>query len=507
MPPSLLARLACAHGTRTTPEGRREFLKLTLAAGAGLLLSSSALARLGKEDRKHVVVIGGGFAGLACAFELGSVGYEVTVLEARNRIGGRVLSFNTANGNEYVPGRNVEGGGELIGSNHPTWVQYKRRFKLEWLDVTRDEPGAVFPIVLGGKELSFKESSRLWDEMDSGLNRMNELARPILENEPWNSPNAYRLDHTSVETWLTSRDLPERAKQVIRLNLAANNGQATERQSLLGMLASVKGGQIEKYWTESEVYRCHGGNDQLARKLAQGLDSGALHLECPAKSVKLHGNFVVVESADGRRFECDDVVLAVPPTTWNRVDFAPGLPAAMSPQMGLNTKYLAHVRGRFWKSHAPRRSQYSLSDGLIQETWEGTDSQPGPKRGRAGASLTGFSGGPAAERGLALSKEERDREFAALFEQFYPGFRRRLVATRYMDWPNEVWTGASYSFPAPGQVTTVGPLLATSHMEGRLHIAGEHACYKFVGYMEGALNSGAGVARRLAARDGLVMPR
>jgi monoamine oxidase len=70
-----------------------------------------------------------------------------------------------------------------------------------------------------------------------------------------------------------------------------------------------------------------------------------------------------------------------------------------------------------------------------------------------------------------------------------------------MNWPSAEWTLAGYSFPAPGQVTTVGPLLHDG-IEGRLHFAGEHACYKFVGYMEGALNSGVAIARRLAVRDG-----
>jgi monoamine oxidase len=73
-----------------------------------------------------------------------------------------------------------------------------------------------------------------------------------------------------------------------------------------------------------------------------------------------------------------------------------------------------------------------------------------------------------------------------------------------MDWPKDHWAGASYSFPAPGQVTTVGPLMAQAHLGGKLHIAGEHACYKFVGYMEGGLTSGASVARRIAKRDGVL---
>jgi monoamine oxidase len=74
-----------------------------------------------------------------------------------------------------------------------------------------------------------------------------------------------------------------------------------------------------------------------------------------------------------------------------------------------------------------------------------------------------------------------------------------------MCWPAERWTGASYSFPAPGQVTTVGPMLRAG-IDNRIHFAGEHCCYAFVGYMEGALNSGAALAKRLATRDGLLKP-
>jgi monoamine oxidase len=71
-----------------------------------------------------------------------------------------------------------------------------------------------------------------------------------------------------------------------------------------------------------------------------------------------------------------------------------------------------------------------------------------------------------------------------------------------MDWPADAWTRAGYSFPAPGQVMSVGPLLRKG--SGRVHFAGEHACYKFVGYMEGALHSGVDLAKRLAVRDGVV---
>lgn len=90
------------------------------------------------------------------------------------------------------------------------------------------------------------------------------------------------------------------------------------------------------------------------------------------------------------------------------------------------------------------------------------------------------------------------------FGKIYPKFQENYIGSRFMDWPADEWTMASYSFPGPGQVTTVGPLLHKGM--GRLHFAGEHTCYKFVGYMEGALNSGATVAKRIATRDGVITP-
>jgi monoamine oxidase len=71
-----------------------------------------------------------------------------------------------------------------------------------------------------------------------------------------------------------------------------------------------------------------------------------------------------------------------------------------------------------------------------------------------------------------------------------------------MDWPGDTWAKASYAFPAPGQVTAQGPTLYDG--VGRLHFSGEYTSYAFMGYMEGALNSGAAVAKRIATTDGVI---
>ncbi len=502
MPRSLIRALSNRYAP-VDREERRAFLKASLAASAGLLISSRALARLGRDSQKRVVVIGGGFSGLTCASELKAAGYDVSVLEARDRLGGRVYSFNAANGNEYIKGRNIEGGGELIGSNHPLWVGYKEKFGFEWLDVTEEEKDSSYPVLIGDKLLSWEEGKKLWDDMQDGLNKMNELAAAVDADEPWKTADAKKLDSMTVQSWIDKQEATDLVKRAMWINQTGDNGQDASKQSLLGQLTAVKGGGLEKFWKETEVYRCKGGNDQLARKLAELIGKDRITTGLAARTVAAKHDGMVVTAADGRTIECDDVVLAVPPSVWERIEFTPGLPTDLRPQMGLNTKYLAHTKTRYWEKHDPKLSQYALSDGLVQLTWDGTDAQGdvGPDNG--GACLTGFSGGPSVEKALAMSKDEREKAFAAWYEKVYPGFKDNVANTRYMSWPTDPWTKASYSFPAPGQVTTVGPMMAQAHMGGRLHIAGEHACYKFVGYMEGGLQSGAAVAKRIAKRDGV----
>ena len=257
--PDFFARLHRRYG-RPEAISRREMIQRSLAATAGLLLSEQLTAAQGKPGR--VVVIGAGFSGLAAAYELSRAGYTVTVVEARNRVGGRVLSFS-----DLVPGKNVEGGGELIGSNHPTWVTYAKQFKLEFLDVSEEDAEA--PITIGGKRLSEDASEALWEELEKTSNLLNAEAAKVADAfEPWRTPNAEALDRRTLASWIESVDASPLCKAGLDAMMTADNGMVTAWQSYLGNLAMVKGGGLEKYWTDSEVYRCGGGNQQLARKLA-----------------------------------------------------------------------------------------------------------------------------------------------------------------------------------------------------------------------------------------------
>ncbi len=469
-------------------ESRRLALKATLAASAGLLLSGpEALAMPARRAGKRVVVVGAGFAGLAAAHELSALGYDVTVVEARGRLGGRVLSFS-----DFIAGKNVEGGAELIGSNHPAWVNYASKYGLEFIDVSEEEE-LFSPIKVGGVLLDEESANQTWEEAKDMMSKLNELAKNVDADQPWASTDAKSLDARSISDFFKTVEMREATRLAISAQIGGDNGVDDDKASLLGMLAAVKGGGVEKYWTDSEVYRCKGGNQQLASKLAEAIGKDRVVLKLPVTKIDTSKSVAVVTCADGRTIECDDVVLAVPPSVWNKIEFKPGFPSFM-PQMGVNIKYLTSVKSRFW--HEKKNSQWALSDDELSWVWESTDAQGD----EGGVGLTAFAGGPAAEKARAHDAATRDAALGAKLEELKPGFKANFIASRFMDWPADPWAGAGYSFPAPGQVTTIGPMLRKGF--GNLHFAGEHTCYAFVGYMEGGLQSGIGVAGRIAARDG-----
>jgi monoamine oxidase len=486
---SLYARLRARYGTPIDPITRREFLKGSVAAGTALLLSGPrAFAQRTTSSGRSVVIIGAGFAGLSAAYELLSAGYNVTVIEARDRVSGRVITFDN-----FVPGRFVEGGGELIGSNHPAWAAYAKKFGLDFLEVP--DTGAEGPVVIDGKLLSETETAGLWEGMDQVLESIADDAQPVLEDKPWDTPGAKALDDMVVADKIMSADVPELAKKALIGDFVSETGVPQDRQSYLALLTAVKGGSLEKFWTETEVFHCDGGNQQLAQKLAAEIGAERIHLSTPASAVKIGADRVEIVCADGRTFTADDAILTVPPSVWDNVSFDPRLPEILRPQMGRNVKYLISLKDRFWL--ADNLSPESLSNGTIQATWELTAGQPGD--GPAG--LIAYSGGPSADTMRAIPAAERDAAYRQELAKRYPNYAEAFVASRFMDWPAVPWTKASYSFAAPGEVTTMGPILHEG-IAGRLHFAGEHSCYKFAGYMEGALQSGIAIARRLAVRDG-----
>ena len=485
---------------------RRDVLRLGLAGAAVALVGGGALpgcqstagaatARdpfegLPDAAGKRVVVIGGGFAGLACAVALKQAGADVTVLEAQPRPGGRIVTDTT-----LLEGYPVELGGEWIGSNHPTWQALAERYDVELLEAEEYEGDA--PLVLDGKRLTTEEADALYEEIDAALAKLIEMARGIDSVRPFEFAKAAELDRQSMADFIAGAGLSNTAARLMATLEEADNGVPVDRMSLLAYLSMVAGGGFKDYYEISETHRSRNGNEPLAQAMARELEDRIRYGQMVARVTRA-ADGATVETKGGQTVKGDAVVLAIPPTIWGEIAFEPPLAGELAPQMGRNTKLLLTLRKPVWRDGGAT-PELEANGQLVQLTWE---ARKVPQTDAAPTVLTLFSGAASADRIREVPTGERARQAIAELQPAYPGLGDATTADRFVDWPGNPLTRGSYSFPAPGQVTRQGPTIVNGLTEGGIapmFFAGEHTSYGFAGYMEGAFESGFRAARLAGA--------
>jgi monoamine oxidase len=343
-----------------------------------------------RAERPHVVIVGGGFAGLMAAYKL--LGRcDVTVLEARERVGGRVWTHKTASGM-------FEAGGELIGYDHPQWLALAKQFELGLSVLTTDSNydslDLDMPVYLDGRKLSDRRLKTIYDEMDAAFAKMARHAEAISNPyRPWLWRSAARLDQTPLSDWIAALDCSSLTKRAITQQFANDGGVPTSQQSLLGSLAVVAGaaqhGEADDYFTQTEALRCSEGNVALAGRLSDEVAKagGTVQLRSPARAIEIRKNDVAIDVERDRTITADYVVLAIPPSLWPRskgakISITPDLPADYYMSMGTVVKYLSLLTHRFWISQG--LAPAAISD-LFGVTWEGSDNQIQAPGGRPAA--------------------------------------------------------------------------------------------------------------------------
>ena len=435
---------------------------------------------------RSIIVAGAGLAGLTAAVELDNNGARVTVLEARDRVGGRVWTVRDG----FDEDQHAEAGGDLIESDH------------EAIHRLADQLGlSLSPILRGGFSFVRRGSGQhphkpvpsvrgLWSKIAKLCEPWVRAYR--LSEQRWDGPIASRLARQSVAEWLDHIHADQQTRALMQglRGFFLADPEDLSLLALVDQLASDTPGP-------GQFYRIVGGNDQLATCLASRLHepvrlrTTALAVNQSRDKVRLAVN---TPEGDQKQITADYLILAVPTTMLQRMTFRPPVPllqrqAIQELQYGQATKTLLQFERRFWQRRGhPRAYGTNLPIGAI---WDGNEEQ----HGRAGI-LTLLAGGSASmETRNLVAKRGTEGLVEAL--EWLGATRTEVLASRIVSWEDDPWAQGGYAFFNRGYDPELRMWLARPH--GRIVFAGEHTSLRWQGYMNGAVESGLRAAAEVQA--------
>ncbi len=453
-----------------------------------LLLITSAMALA--DD---AIVVGAGFAGLSAAYELEQRGFNVTVLEARDRLGGRITTETN-----FENGQIAEGGGELLDHVriHPMMWDYANKFAVEidyigyWGKIEEGAyylNGKLFPYNSFKRELGLEYKK----EYDRFHHALNDLANEIPNySDPTTAPHAAQLDNTTVQEWIDSLNLPANIA-----TLAAHHirGEYDEPSALSLLFLAHQAKVYENAGgNEVEIARFKHGGVSMAQGFADNIN-GPILTNHVVTSITQKGNNVTVR-AGGKRFTADVVVVTVPASVLNNISFSPALPndmvnAASELNYGSHTKVLLQYQKRFWLDFGTGGD--TISELPIGWTWEATDQQEGDS-----GIMISYTSGDYADSQIDFSEADIIASKRGQIETMYPGSDALFIKAEVYPWHRMEYSMGGYTAYGPGQVTKYWNTFRQPH--GKVYFAGEHTDDKFIAYMEGAVRSGLRVAEEIA---------
>lgn len=434
-----------------------------------------------------VMVLGAGLAGLSAARDLHRAGCDVVVLEARDRIGGRVLQTTLDDG------RVVQLGGELVGSSHTSYRALVAELGLTLRDSYIAEPGQTVwdiddSVMVGDPAPWMTAEDR--SDYDRVVGLFVDLAKGIDPDNPWAHPDAVTLDAISFHQWLRSVGARAAVVRMFELAKAGLAADTLKRTSLLAELrkAAVAGDALTHYydidqWTRSTVAE---GSATVAARMAEELRDH-IRLSSVVSGIAVHPDRVDVTLDSGEVVTAANVVCAIPVAPLRNVAIT-GLSAVRTQALrrirnSLTAKVVAAYETSFWRDLGKNGSSYS--DGLVGSTWiQG----PGVISALVAPSQLAFH--------LAGDQSARDRDALDALARMYGPQAGQPTALFTREWSAEPFTLGYMAHYAPGDLTAIGP--THSQPEGRFFVAGSD--YWVAGYMEGAVRTGRAAAEGVLSR-------
>lgn len=447
-----------------------------------------------------VVVVGAGVAGLTAAEHLVDNGVECLVVEARDRVGGRVLSEPLAG----HPDAWVDQGGQWLGPTQDLAMGLIDRLGLKTMPTH----------VTGDKLLHFNGRLSRYQgripklppvalaDVGQAQWRFDRLAATVDVTHPWRTKNAHTLDAQTFETWIVHTARTRSGRDFFRV--AAEAVFATEacNISLLHALFYAKAGNSLEFLLSSadgaQQDRVVGGMQQLPEGLARGLGDRVL-LDSPVQMIRQadHGVMVVTGGPGGdRAIDAAFAIVTVPPATSGTIAYEPPLPADRAQLL----QRMPH--GSVIKFHAVYERPFWREDGLSGEA--AGDQGPikvvfdnSPPSGAPGI-IVGFFEGSEAVEASHYAQDVRGEVVRAELQRYFGPGAAEMIAYTDTDWSAEPFTRGCYgAHLPPGAWTQFGVALRTPF--DRIHWAGTETADRWVGYIEGGIESGIRAADEVLA--------
>ena len=483
---------------------RREFLKVLLSLPLSLAHSSSyAVTHVSRDIRlktlgKKVVVVGAGLAGLTAAYELTDAGFDVFVLEAQKRVGGRVFTMR----DQFADGLYAEAGASRIPNNHHRTIEYLKKFNLPLEPFRSTELPDIYylhgkRVVAKRDELAQLPLDLTADERNLGLAGLRKkYIDSVLEeigdpgSEGWSPASFRKYDQMTFVEFLKRQGASPDA--ILLLTIGHNAGRVAQ-VSALDQLRSLALGKKRK-----QFYKIRGGNDLLPQSFAERLGNKIMFDATVVKIKHTQTNVRAVYRSYGedQSVDADYLVSAIPFSVLRRIELSPKL--SEGKQKAIEelsyvscTRIYLQTKNKFWRSE--ESSDHGLTDLPIAETW---DISSGQKSSRG--ILVAYFTGTSARDFQTLSEPEQIDQTLKQAENLYPGLRDSFEKGVSKCWDDDEWARGAWAQFLPGEMSALSPYVAPP--EGRIHFAGEHTS-AWTGWMEGAIESGQRVAREIIQKQ------
>lgn len=449
---------------------RRDFLKTSAIVAAGTIVIPNSFNVI-SGSKPRVIIIGAGFAGLSAAYRLRQKGCDVTILESRNRVGGRVFSHTIDKDDDLV----IELGAEWVGASHERLISMCKEFGLELMNNQFDShltfAGQYYP--KNGWDYSVQWKAK-FDNITKDYSGFTEEDKKKLDKMDW-----WR--------YLVNNGIQERDLQIRELLDSTDFGETIRSVSAFAAIAEY----AESSEKNEMDFKIKGGNGKLSEKLAEKIGMDNIKMKHKVTEVNQTGGSVSVTCDNGSSFSGDYLICTAPTYSVSKINWKPGLPeekteAINALQYARISKLALLFNERFWNDEAFDM----VTDTYGHYFYHATKNQPGKK-----GVLISYTIGDKAD---VISRQNEEFKTGIIQESLRPAFgdiKDKMVNQVNYYWGIDEYSKGAYALYGKGQWFTIMPVLKKKFLS--TYFAGEHLA-DWQGFMEGAIVTGEEAADEIA---------